>query len=226
MRWIAGGLLVLATGIGGCLTSSFDVGGGLDDGGTDTSSSDAADSTSEAPLDTTSVDTALDAAADSMVDAPLETADTAPVCVDDSGCGPAQYCARCGAAPGQCRARPISPPGLAPVCGCDGITYWNVGLAVARHVDVVSEGPCTKGGLSCASTSSEPCPLGTECVEAAPSASACGVEGRCWRISTGSTSPDCSMGAGAKVRKCGDGACTTTCAAIVAGQRYYPGDGC
>lgn len=66
-------------------------------------------------------------------------------CAEDGDCFPEEYCAGpgCSGGPGGC----VSPSGecgseLAPVCGCDGVTYLNAECAAGEGVRVRSDGEC------------------------------------------------------------------------------------
>jgi hypothetical protein len=70
-------------------------------------------------------------------------------CTDDGDCGSTQYCkkASCNAAEGSCAARGPECRGdtavFQPVCGCDGITYWNTCAIEHEGFNVASMGECT-----------------------------------------------------------------------------------
>ncbi|APR78956.1 Hypothetical protein A7982_04303 [Minicystis rosea] len=61
----------------------------------------------------------------------------------DGGCGPGEYCATTDCTTGTCAPIPASKGAeLDPVCGCDGIAYWNADLAVADGVAFVDLALC------------------------------------------------------------------------------------
>jgi len=73
-----------------------------------------------------------------------------PACMDDTQCQPGDYCARpagrCNG-PGVCSGTPHACPCfVAPVCGCDGVTYGNSCEAAAVGVSVADPGACDEDG--------------------------------------------------------------------------------
>lgn len=69
-------------------------------------------------------------------------------CTSNAQCGSGDFCAKpdgkCGSE-GICAQRPVlCPPGVAPVCGCDGQSYNNRCEAFVAGVDVNHTGTCGK----------------------------------------------------------------------------------
>lgn len=152
-------------------------------------------------------------------DAPVPTA-----CTATSGCTSTEYCdgAACGA--GVCRPRPPTSPTFDPVCGCDGITYWNQEVARAAGRSVVSVGSCAGTAVTCSSFGSCAAPA-NKCVVERTSCSGFESTGRCWSIPGDRVCP-----AGSKtVRTCGftgGGTCLTRCEAILGGGSFAPDATC
>jgi hypothetical protein len=73
-------------------------------------------------------------------------------CIDNTGCPTRAFCARldCNEVGGVCEARSvICDEAPAPVCGCDGITYWNDCLRRAAGVTAATRGECTASAVIC-----------------------------------------------------------------------------
>jgi hypothetical protein len=86
-------------------------------------------------------------------------------CTDDDACDADEYCkkASCAAASGNCTPRGPECRGTTaafdPVCGCDGITYWNTCVIEHEGFNLALHGECTgndrptctrlEGGDSC-----------------------------------------------------------------------------
>lgn len=157
-------------------------------------------------------------------DAALETSPPGG-CRTNAECGGVAYCAICPGLAGVCRPLPPLGAMLQPVCGCDGVTYWNGSFAAALNVDVVGNLPCTSGTVArCNASTGVACPSGTVCMLGHETAAGCtSSEGTCWRTSYGTTGGTCPTASGAnpKVRVCGSGNCTTGCAAILEGRKFY-----
>ncbi len=130
------------------------------------------------------------------VPAHLAHGDTLGACAADTSCEavtcggttgvtclPDQFCMRpegtCAAdAEGECTEIPLSCPTLStPVCGCDGITYFNACFAQTSGVSVSHTGACTPG-VACGGQSGVTCPTGQFCQ---PPVSECtvGAAGNC-----------------------------------------------
>jgi hypothetical protein len=83
---------------------------------------------------------------------PADASEGAPDCQRNADCEPSWFCARsrCADASGRCEPRPNacdSQP--APVCGCDGITYFNDCLRRARGVGLRAWGECGREAMGC-----------------------------------------------------------------------------
>ncbi|MBX7098060.1 MAG: hypothetical protein K1X89_10130 [Myxococcaceae bacterium] len=141
-------------------------------------------------------------------------------CTLDSECRPMDYCERsdCTAVSGRCRPRPLFCDGAAsPVCGCNGVTYWNDCVRRAAGQSLSGDGECT-AGATCGGGQGCPDPRAS-CNLLVDEASSCGraTVGRCWGLprecppgSPGGTFSPCS----------GGGMCVSSCDAIRSGQAH------
>jgi hypothetical protein len=116
------------------------------------------------------------------------------------------------------------PPNLAkaPVCGCDGITYWNVGTAAGKTVGSMSG--CGLGSLACGGFIGLSCPSGTYCNYQVDDPSMCFVSdqgGTCWALPT-------VCPAAPVARACGNGtsACSDECTLMKGSGAWYEDAGC
>jgi hypothetical protein len=115
---------------------------------------------------------------------------------------------------------------LAPVCGCDGLTYWNGLGADCFRMAVASTGACAPG-VSCGGVANTPCAKGS-CNKHLTTEAACGgaVAGMCWALPEAAAcfAYKSTMGA----RKCGDppGKCTRTCDLVQQGAAYFEDSQC
>jgi hypothetical protein len=95
-------------------------------------------------------------------------------CIRNDQCGAAEYCEgdACGST-GACVLRPTAcTDEIAPVCGCDGVTYGNPCEAAAAGARIASDGACTTPPRAC--TTNDQCG-DTEYCEG----TTCGGEGVC-----------------------------------------------
>ena len=113
-------------------------------------------------------------------------------CTDDDDCDADEYCKKtsCDAASGNCTERGPDCLGATaafdPICGCDGITYWNTCAIEHEGESVASKGECTgndcptcsrdEGGDSCPVRDHARCyrPV-EECSTTSPSMGVCWV---------------------------------------------------
>jgi hypothetical protein len=230
----------------GCSSGDFEVGATEGDAAVDTGSI-AADSTTEETgdtgetLDTTADDTGTspdtttppppDASGPEVIGTDAVVIDAGPPvdastsCTTNAECGTSNFCFRtgCGAgAVGKCGPVPSGLSNYGPVCGCDGITYWNTFHAATFSVGVRSEGPCPLDmRVTCANNSD--CPSSAECVFQYEDATGCtsGAKGACWRMPSGKI---CPIGkSGPPMKTCGAASlCTSQCEAVKAKLLFYP----
>lgn len=113
---------------------------------------------------------------------------------------------------------------LDPVCGCDGLTYWNGFSADCAMMSVASSGVCSPG-IPCGGPASTPCVSGY-CNQQASSGGSCGsASGTCWGLHSYSLFCD-SATTTSGVRMCADSTCARMCSAIKTGAPYYSDPTC
>lgn len=208
--WALAAGLTAGAALFACGTSGSGAGQGPGpEGGADGS---LAEGGSDAPSDTSATDAAgLDG----------ETSAPGACTVGGKECENDEYCAASDATctKGVCVQVPLGETNdLSPVCGCNGITYWNPSTAARAGVATKGTGACTTGAKSCGGIAGLPCPAPTFCNYEASDVVACNVSdfaGVCWGMP-----PFCPLpGLGSRV--CGTGKCTRPCEAIRAQERYY-----
>ncbi len=145
-------------------------------------------------------------------------------------CQTGLYCNALGCGAGICD--PIRGPASdsipAPVCGCDGVDYWNAWTAASYGMAARSAGQCPQpktcggiGGLACPDDQHF-------CNYLLPSQLECGTTdaaGTCWGMPNSCT----TIGFGGTWRACTDdpgGACAYECDAIKRQTTHWSDDGC
>lgn len=161
-------------------------------------------------------------------------------CVENSGCGPTEYCAKasCGAAAeGHCSPRPTSCSGTkqGTVCGCDGITYHDSCLlhSNGQNANSNSTGACVRTAsttLTCSSDDATACVAkGGLCgfkAEALCGPTPILSQGVCWILPA--TCPGANVD-DQLAHACGSAealSCTSECAAIKSQQIYTLPNSC
>lgn len=107
-----------------------------------------------------------------------------------------------------------------PVCGCDGVTYWNPSVAGYHSMAVKSVGACSPG-KTCGGIASLQCPSGAHCNYAEKDATSCNISdpaGTCWVVPQ--TCPKILIGP--QTRGCGGKSCSSECELIKAQHSWYP----
>jgi hypothetical protein len=160
-------------------------------------------------------------------------------CVDSNGCSAKELCARatCGDVAGSCELAPLlCDEDARPVCGCDGITYWNDCLRRAAGVTSMIPGECGynarkcgRGGHGPAPGSDMGCSDGTYCArllpnDGPPDFCSDDAPGTCWALPA--VCPE--HGGPDRWLACGTakGACTSSCDAIRSGAVYKRAKAC
>jgi hypothetical protein len=133
---------------------------------------------------------ASDAGSDADTDAAVvdDAGMVGPGCQHSDDCAIDEYCQkeRCDANTGRCARRPtICTPDPAPVCGCDGITYYNDCLRQQSGVAAAFLGDCPREiALRCGGAMALTCPASSFCARLVPAGVTCPSEllGTCWVI--------------------------------------------
>lgn len=159
-------------------------------------------------------------------------------CVENKDCEATMFCARrdCGDAAGTCELRPVvCDEAPMPVCGCDGITYWNDCLRRTVGSTSMRPGECSGNARLCGKDGKpgggpggggrDACPPGTACARllpppdpGAPALCPPIVGGTCWALPAvcpERSGPD-------RWLSCDPArtACISTCDAIRSGEPY------
>ncbi len=137
-------------------------------------------------------------------------------------CATGFYCDSTACGAGSCR--PTSPSTnnqYSPVCGCDGITYFNPSVAVAYGVSIRSSNVCAKNDSAtkvCGGLQMDPCGGSAKCGMVTISTNCTTPAGICWQLP-----PTCP--ATPAIKFCG-ASCGSVCDAIAAQIPYYADTGC
>lgn len=106
--------------------------------------------------------------------------DSGYTCASNDDCpGPGWLCSKpsCGYASGLCKPRPLDcDASHAPVCGCNGITFWNDCLREQHGEASSTIGNCGANAKSCKDSSE--CGAGGDCAKQVPNPESCGQPGR------------------------------------------------
>ncbi|MET0412355.1 MAG: hypothetical protein ABW217_13725 [Polyangiaceae bacterium] len=140
-------------------------------------------------------------------------------CAQHEDCELDELCAKreCDSPRGVCQRRPLScdDAGVSPVCGCNGITFFNDCLRQQSGVNLARQSEC-RFPRRCGGESQERCPADSYCARLyPPNTTVCSEDfpGVCWVLpaecDTDSPSTD-------RYRRCEDpsSACVDRCAAI------------
>ncbi|MEB2324265.1 MAG: hypothetical protein OZ921_17255, partial [Sorangiineae bacterium] len=152
-------------------------------------------------------------------------------CQDNGDCKTGQFCSRaaCRVAQGSCEDRPVKcDPNEQPVCGCDGVTYWNDCLRKLHGVTASSPGACRSGGpvniATCGGMVPRACPQGATCVHRLKDKQECSaadLPGVCWVMPA--VCPVSTLDG--QMRPCAGPSptrqCLSLCEAIKAGGAFY-----
>ncbi|MBX3208581.1 MAG: hypothetical protein KF764_26345 [Labilithrix sp.] len=139
---------------------------------------------------------------------------------DGDSCGPGMYCATKSCGKGTCAPiGAIETSARKPVCGCDGITYWNDSVAAKHGMSVAKATACGNNeSVSC--NEGDPCPAGVSCNRRVGSGAGCALgeqDGTCWRMPA--TCPP--VASDSKARSCASAKCSDECPLIKAEAPWY-----
>jgi hypothetical protein len=134
-------------------------------------------------------------------------------------CAGGSYCAGACGEKGTCTAIPAESTKFEPVCGCDGVVYWNGGVAASFGQSAhTTEGSCVL--VTC--NAQKACPDGLRCGMRRDSVAQCGgsTNGVCWGLPK--SCPKLSdPESGPPTRACGALGCTSLCDAIEDEKPFY-----
>lgn len=142
-------------------------------------------------------------------------------------CDQGFYCDAMGCGAGTCQ--PVlgvaqQTKDYAPVCGCDGVTFFNVSLAKIAGMAVSHGGACSaQEGVAC--TKQVLCPTGLSCNAEVANQAACvpvpQAAGFCWRVPLG-----CDANGPVRGRGCLNAVCADRCSLIQGQNPWHPDATC
>lgn len=136
------------------------------------------------------------------------------------------YCDAPTCGSGTCVAIPTGAPTQVrdPVCGCDGVTYWNGTVAQASGMSWDKKGACTPGA-TCGGIANIKCPGQSSCNYGRETKAGCNIAdfgGKCWMLP-----PACpQIVIGVQTRGCDNDKCADECTLIRSQQPYYRDNSC
>ncbi|MEZ4444841.1 MAG: hypothetical protein R3B72_37545 [Polyangiaceae bacterium] len=141
-------------------------------------------------------------------------------------CPGGSFCDAPGCGAGTCKPiTSLDDGNKSPVCGCDGVTYWNAATASDHGMAMASPGVCPIE-VFCGGFGNIPCPKNDLfCAFDVKVQGGCAISdasGSCW----GMPATCSTVGFGGDRRLCGspNGACLYECDAIKSGQTYWGPD--
>lgn len=155
----------------------------------------------------------------------LPTTDGGTPCARTEECPVGFSCQRsqCEDLSGYCeRVPPVCDAEADPVCGCDGVSYWNDCLRRNQGVTAAVPGACV-AGLSCREHSE--CPDRSSCAFLLTSRADCGRDvesGTCWRAPAECSRTALMEGWSLCTGEGEAGQCIDTCRAMLMGSPVFP----
>jgi hypothetical protein len=149
-----------------------------------------------------------------------------------NSCGAGRYCKTDSCGQGVCApVAAVEQQERAPVCGCDGVTYWNISVANRIGTSIKSSGECgnTVHTMTCGGIASLRCPSYASCnylVKTKDDCTISDVGGTCWALPA--LCPIPAVGFGPRHRACSPagGACAEECPLIRREETWYMNGNC
>jgi hypothetical protein len=151
-------------------------------------------------------------------------------CDANHACGQGYFCfdAACGlqgAGTGTCQPVETTEAKAAPVCGCDGVTYWNSRLGAASPHSIRADGACPagEGTKGCSTSGGCAAEAGERCAYARDTCSSALGAGTCWVV------PASCSETKVVAKRCEGGSqssCAKLCDLITSGKAFHDVNGC
>lgn len=150
-----------------------------------------------------------------------------PPCEKNEDCARDMFCARpdCKAPLGRCERRPVlCTSEFSPMCGCDGVTYWNDCLRRRAGIPLRAVGECFDVPAICGDRPTLGCPSGASCSRLVAPGEPCiapDAPGVCWMLPDAC---DKALEQGPPVQFCGGGEpepCFDACSAIQSEKPFH-----